>query len=413
MIQSPTEELFASRFTSCSPPPVDDMPSPNFSPSSPNYSVVGGSPDYSVGRGSPVRSTIESPLADVKKEIYASNWKDYVEDIPRLPPRLRSLTPTGFREHDTQEKRDVTATLQKSSWFRIPPNLRRDILLLAFGDRRLHMCLKCDADPPNTWHSFGMVCRHVPTGEKGPMTRGCLDGPWSDECDCPGEHLESIGIMGWLLSCRQNYAETIDILYSKNTILIYDEPLLTRLDQLILPHRLAAITSLEIRWSAELHEHWNTLFDQLEPRCFPNLKRLYISARFDWDHKPHTMSAITGHMNRLVKARPALIECAIAVPSMLFENIAQDYIQMENSWKRSSYSELWYSVDKSDGPHAIRLPYVDSYPRPPFQLGPDPGAGWWLLEGTDAPLSWRWRSNSIGFTGLSVGWENWSENGSP
>jgi len=29
------------------------MPSPNFSPSSPNYSVVRGSPDYSVGRGSP------------------------------------------------------------------------------------------------------------------------------------------------------------------------------------------------------------------------------------------------------------------------------------------------------------------------------------------------------------------------
>lgn len=150
-----------------------------------------------------VRSTIESPLADVKKEIYASNWKDYVEDIPRLPPRPRSLTPTGFREHDTQQKRDVPATLQKSSWFKIPPNLRRDILLLAFGDRRLHMCLKCDANPPNTWHSFGMVCRHVPTSEKGPMTRGCLDGPWSDECDCPGEHLESIGIMGWLLSCRQ------------------------------------------------------------------------------------------------------------------------------------------------------------------------------------------------------------------
>jgi hypothetical protein len=211
-----------------------------------------------------------------------------------------------------------------------------------------------------------------------------------------------------------SYAETIDILYSKNTILIYDEPLFTHLDQLILPHRLAAITSLEIRWSVEFDEHWDALFGLLELQRFPNLKRLYISARFDWDHEPHTMSKITGHMNQLVKSRPALIECAIAIPSTLFDNIARHHIQMENSWKRSSYSELWYSLeDQSNGPHAIRLPYVDSYPRPPFQLGPDPGTGWWLLEGTDAPLSWRWRSNSLGFTGLSVGWENWSENGSP
>lgn len=209
-----------------------------------------------------------------------------------------------------------------------------------------------------------------------------------------------------------SYAETIDILYSKNTILIYDEPLLTYVDQLILPHRVSLITSLEIRWAVDLHEHWDALFDQLKLPRFPNLKRLYISARFDWNYEPDTMYTIIEHMNNLVKARPALIECAIAIPFQLFEHIAQDYIQMENSWKRSSYSELWYPVDKSDGPHAIRLPYVDSYPRPPFQLS-DAGAGWWLLEGTDAPLSWRWRSNSHGFSGLSTGWENWSENGSP
>ena len=75
------------------------------------------------------------------------------------------------------------------------------------------MCLKCDVHPPNTWYSYGMACRHVPAGEKRPMTRGLLQGPWSDECDLrcrdpdpegdPEGDFESVGVMGWLLSCRQ------------------------------------------------------------------------------------------------------------------------------------------------------------------------------------------------------------------
>jgi hypothetical protein len=257
-----------------------------------------------------------------------------------------------------------------------------------------------------------MVCRHVPAGEKGPMTRGWLQGPWSDECDLrhrdpdPEGDFESVGVMGWVLSCRQNYAETIDILYSKNTILMYDEPLLTYADQLILPHRVSLITSLEVKWEPESAEDWGeTFFNLLALPRFPNLKRLYISLQFDWRYDSAWFNTICGYMDKLVKARPGLTECALAIPFKIFYDAARDYIQKNDGWKRCTYSELWYSVDRTGGPEAIRLPFVDSYPRPPFQVT-NPGAGWWLLEGTDAPLSWRWASSPI-FYG-SPGWDDWT-----
>ena len=78
-------------------------------------------------------------------------------------------------------------------------------------------------------------------------------GPWSDPCmqwvyEREGKFPEEykVGIMGFLLSCRQAYSEGIDVLYSHNCISIQSEPLLQHLPQLIAPHRLASITSLEI-----------------------------------------------------------------------------------------------------------------------------------------------------------------------
>ncbi|XEV03122.1 hypothetical protein FSHL1_008409 [Fusarium sambucinum] len=379
--------------------------SPCASPESPGYSIVSpGSP------GSPVLSTVESPTSLVVEPL--ADWRDHVHDIPRLPsPRPRVLTPNGFRESDTNDQqRQIPTLLQSCSWFKVPPHLRRDILRLAFGGRRLHMGLKLDASLSPCWHSSGMVCNRVSLEEEGPMTRGSLkDGPWVDECDSPDQDTESIGIMGWLLSCRQNYAETIDILYSMNTILIYDEPLLTHLTQLILPHRLALITSLEITWPANTTDELETLVHHLSLPQFPNLKRLYISLQAhegceaDLNH-----GSITSALAEFVRNRPDLIECAVALPFRSFESIAHDLIQVDSSWERKTYSQIWSSLDGSL--HAVRLPYVDSYPKPPFQLGPNPGAGYWLLEGTAAPLTWRWRSNSHEWTGLFAGWEDWGEN---
>ncbi|RGP77206.1 hypothetical protein FLONG3_4721 [Fusarium longipes] len=387
-------------------PPNYEHPPPDFEPSSPGRRTPGRrAPERRAASPAPssVDAVVKSPTS-----VLPDDWKDHVDEIPSLPlPRPRFLTPTGFREDDSQEERHIPALLQASSWFKIPANLRRDILRLAFGDRRLHMSLKFDASRSPVWQSCGMVCHHVSSEDKGPMTRGSLKkhGPWSDECRYLDNRVKRIGIMGWLLSCRQNYAETIDILYSMNTILVYDVPLIHHFDRLILPHRLARITDLEVRWPMATLDDVDALFSQLSLSRLPNLKRLYVSLEFGGNYEAClAFRSITSVLNKFVINRPGLTECAFALPFRLFETIASDLIEKDEEWERQTYSEVWCSLDGSL--HAIRLPYVDSYPHPPYHLGPNPGAGYWLLEGTDADLTSRWRSNSHGWSGFFEGWED-------
>lgn len=147
-------------------------------------------------------------------------------------------------------------TLQESSHFfmMLPPELRRQILVGAFGNRTLHMDLRyrlpyaplppgaahamrthagvwyddpyegaiMDETTSEDWRWFGCVCHarpgHAlryfdpprPRGMPGPLNIDrCLHG----EALCPGLYLGRgkthdpalcvIGAMGWLLSCRQ------------------------------------------------------------------------------------------------------------------------------------------------------------------------------------------------------------------
>ncbi|KAM0340127.1 hypothetical protein ACHAPU_010619 [Fusarium lateritium] len=51
----------------------------------------------------------------------------------------------GFRDDEPKDNQELpVATLQKSTWFNIPPCLRQDILRLAFGDRIIHLGLEFD-----------------------------------------------------------------------------------------------------------------------------------------------------------------------------------------------------------------------------------------------------------------------------
>lgn len=209
---------------------------------------------------------------------------------------------------------------------------------------------------------------------------------------------------------NNSYAETIDILYSTNTILIYDEPLVTHLNAVILPQRLAVITSLELKWPLTTTEYLGTLFDSISPPQLPSLKRVYVSLVHPEEPCPGlSWDQLRSQLDNFVKNRPGLTECTFALPFDKFEFAAGTLVQKDSSWERNTYSQVWRSLDGEM--HVIRLPYTDSYPSPPFQLGPNPGSGYWLLEGTDAPLTWRWRSSSHAFSGVFVGWEDWSENG--
>ncbi|EKJ71397.1 hypothetical protein FPSE_08405 [Fusarium pseudograminearum CS3096] len=80
-----------------------------------------------------------SPSPDIPDD-FSKYWRDHVQEIPFLPdPRPRVLTPLGFR--DDEPANGPLALCQSSSWLKVPPNIRRDILRLAFGDRRLHIGL--------------------------------------------------------------------------------------------------------------------------------------------------------------------------------------------------------------------------------------------------------------------------------
>jgi hypothetical protein len=146
-----------------------------------------------------------------------------------------------------------------------------------------------------------------------PHIDGCLRGEgmccplWPPESavGIPGKC--TVGVMGWLLACRQAYAEAIDLLYSTNTFFIESDALLDNLvcpgpaarstNHLLLPERLARITSLELRWELLLFGQpsasWGKGFGaarnteanrakltaQLFHLCstFPNLRSLVLS----------------------------------------------------------------------------------------------------------------------------------------
>lgn len=157
--------------------------------------------------------------------------------FPALPSeRRRVLTPPASHETSTG------AAVAKSAFFqRLPVDVRRCILIEAFGHRTVHMHLAFDhpmvplteremrelgddgrrlrsplkRDPkrPKTWQWFGCVCHRDPMYI---VTQpDFASEPWMDECvDVPSSNdypkwslpmppKRSLGVMGWLLTCRQ------------------------------------------------------------------------------------------------------------------------------------------------------------------------------------------------------------------
>jgi hypothetical protein len=201
----------------------------------------------------------ESPLTDRSAseppEIQRDLEKEYAIEqlslLPTPPPRSRSIAPSGFQEAVAEEPELPKPRFQDCAYYKLPPEIRRLILRLAFGGQRLHIdfvynhpdmsselitsltenhCGIANADfedgrsrviddnKPRSWHWWGSVCHRLPpnleTGQTGPMTHGGPDGPWADTCRIgEAKHCQSwpgsmpykchIGVMGWLLSCRQ------------------------------------------------------------------------------------------------------------------------------------------------------------------------------------------------------------------
>ncbi|EKJ79608.1 hypothetical protein FPSE_00293 [Fusarium pseudograminearum CS3096] len=401
-----------------------------------------------------------SPCSSGTRE---QRWKEYwqaqLKKLPVLPnPRPRALTPDPFLGTEANQV-PIPRYQESCFWFKVPPNIRRDIIRLAFGDTRLHLFidwdyldvprqpsqkLHCDIargplddenmakhrikrlkdeTQPEKWQWWGSRCHRVhpnDDGTLGPMTRGGSQGPWADYCRSGGSadiceawrHQDGpsachIGVMGWLLSCRQNYFETIDILYSTNTLILEDMCVLNSLPKLLLPQRLALVTSLEITWplksckppdSTQVWEdldvpNLDLLLDFVSSSQFTALRRLYMylpledyHELFPGDHPDH-MRTILNRLDPLVRRMTHLIECSFALPDDLFKFVLRDAkVVYENGTRTKtgwgSYRQVWRDVNGNMT--TVKLPYQDSYPGRPYSIVQDETAtGYWILEGSE------------------------------
>ncbi|KAM0557993.1 hypothetical protein ACHAPJ_005159 [Fusarium lateritium] len=79
------------------------------------------------------------PEAEQRERQARERWDARIQELSLLPsPQPQALTPNPT----SQTPRPL---FQKScSWFKVLPNIRRDILQLAFGGTRLHMDLIYD-----------------------------------------------------------------------------------------------------------------------------------------------------------------------------------------------------------------------------------------------------------------------------
>ncbi|KAL6921120.1 hypothetical protein FSST1_005146 [Fusarium sambucinum] len=432
-------------------------------------------------------SSPSSPCgSDIQEQRWNEYWSAQLKKLPVLPsPRPRALTPDLSLESGAISA--PTSRYQGSSfWFKVPPNIRRDILRLAFGDTRLHLFIDCDYpdvphEPsqnfhcdiargplddkkrakrrikrlvdeaqPQKWQWWGSRCHRVhpsDAGNLGPMTRCGSQGPWADYCRNGGsaEICEAwrrqdgpsachIGVMGWLLSCRQNYIETIDILYSTNTLILEDTCVLKHLPKLLLPQRLELVTSLEITWplrsckTPDSGEFWEELnvqsFDFLlnlaSPSQFPGLRRLYVylplehyHELFHGDRFDH-MGIILQRLDLFVQDMTHLIECSFALPSQLFETIFDDakeavrrvLMGINATTLLDSYRQVWR--DTNGNMATIKLPCQDSYPYRPYHILEDDERpiGYWILEGSDEPAPFSRLEEARRCGGIS---RNWTE----
>ncbi|ROW12667.1 hypothetical protein VMCG_00396 [Cytospora schulzeri] len=168
---------------------------------------------------------------------------------------------------------------------------------------------------PKCWQWFGCVCHRRQEFDEDEALEGTVmpkkttpdrDVCWDNGCLCVCESWSperqaaecSVGPFGWLLACRQAYADGIDILYSANVLHLTgfsngsrcDHEMIRNLPRLVLPQRLASIRSLELVWTPRRYPRPRSfnIFDarglrrvcDALPEVFPRLERLYMPLHY-------------------------------------------------------------------------------------------------------------------------------------
>lgn len=294
------------------------------------------------------------------------------------------------------------------------------ILVMAFGEHTLHMDLVRKA---KAWRWKGGICGRNREPPPKLSNARAYAPPWNDEClrrfyegthgphftpEFPKEH--NVGIMGFLVSCKQAYTEGIDVLYSANTIIILGEPLLLHLPQLIPHNRLASITSLELAIQAHRIDHSDEgkpsyNLDHLEPilnniatHCH-RLRSFWLSFKVgSRDEEILNTPALSflDAFSRSMQLRRMRVDLPLASYSKAPDRDISTYEDgykhprekpTDDVWKRS----LWRSLDSEHPVGQNRT--LERYPYPPLRMPVVDGdetvesKGYWLLWGDEGPHS--------------------------
>ncbi|OAX85237.1 hypothetical protein ACJ72_00397 [Emergomyces africanus] len=183
--------------------------------------------------------------------------------LTKSPPQdINTCTPS----------QDPHRAVHRSLFFnKLPPELRRHIYVLAFGNGVVHI----DDGGREKLHRMCYFCPCA--AAQWPPREDCCENEYGRMLDILGRDL--IGATGWLLSCRLAYAEAIRVLYSTNTIRIRCFGSLPRLPNYLPRGILGCITSLELIPGVRLLAMPEEFLCSLPREMFPSLQRLYLLVR--------------------------------------------------------------------------------------------------------------------------------------
>jgi hypothetical protein len=193
-----------------------------------------------------------------------------------------------------------------------------------------------------------------------------------------------------LLITIHSYTEGIEILYATNTIHMSSAVMICHLPDLLLPCRLATITSVEMVWwlntefsSPEANVAGREVFEallQAVPKALPNLRKFHVSLLGDWyllamtpnDRARGFEASILAPVDGMVcKLGSQLQECNVGLPASIFRSRWESGIVQGLKFERGEYA--WVS-DRIWRPLP---PAVDRH-----SAGKEE-RGYWIREGKD------------------------------
>ncbi|KLJ12187.1 hypothetical protein EMPG_12748 [Blastomyces silverae] len=278
---------------------------------------------------------------------------------------------------------------------KLPPELRRHLYILAFGNGVVHI-------EDGGGDKLKRMPRFCPFS-------GLECAPWDDPCEREygkygkyGTALDGlgdpIGVMGWLLSCRLAYAETIGVLYSTNTVRILSFGSLPRLPTHLPPGILGCITSVDLIPRVRLHALPEEFLCSLPREIFPGLRRLYLLVRDiepplfnfqDYDgerDKAAKLVAFLSRADRIARkllAHPSRLEVfELAVRHSTFRHLIvglgeeERRVAVRGGLRYPQGERLWRSVGESDAD--IHADAEDDVGRVGGHFRKEPG--YWILD---------------------------------